>query len=208
LVKQKIVFLTMTETLHPSKETPTTHPVADFIRRRWSPRAFSARSVSQFDLNTLFEAASWAASSINEQPWQFVYAHRADKAAFETLLSCLMPGNQSWAKNAAVLVLVLAQKQFAANRRPNRHALHDAGAATANLLLQGATLGIQGHVMGGFDHPKTTETLRLPDDVELVSFIALGYPGDPDSLDEPLRARELAPRHRKPLDAFVTEYRP
>jgi nitroreductase len=195
----------MTETLHPSKEAPTTYPVAEFIRQRYSPRAFADQPISEFDLNTLFEAASWAASSNNEQPWRFVYAHRADEAAFQILLDCLNPSNQVWAKNAAVLVLVLSKKEFSANGRPNRYALHDAGAATANLLLQGAVMGIQGHVMGGFDHVKTAETFRGGDDAELVSFIALGYSGDPDLLDEPLRSRELAPRRRKPVEEFTTE---
>lgn len=195
----------MNETFVFPKEAPTAYPVADFIRQRYSPRAFSGQPVSDVDLNTLFEAASWAASSNNEQPWRFVYAHRADEAAFQTMLNCLNPGNQVWAQHAAVLVLVLAKNQFSANGRPNRYALHDAGAATANLLLQGAVMGIQGHVMGGFDHAKTAETFHLGGDVELVSFLALGYPGDPESLDEPLRSRELAPRRRKPLEELVTD---
>ncbi len=190
------------------KEAPTAYPVAELIRRRWSPRSFSKRSISQEEVTTLFEAASWAASSNNEQPWQFVYAHRADEAAFQKLLDCLLPGNQGWAQHAAVLVLVLARKHFSATERPNRYALHDTGAATANLLLQGATMGIQGHVMGGFDHAKTAEIFRLPDDVEVVSIIALGYPGDPEALPEPLRTRELAPRRRRPLAEFVFENYP
>lgn len=187
------------------KHAQTQYPVADFIKHRWSPRAFTRQPIRDEDLRTVFEAAAWAPSAMNEQPWQFVYAHQEQTEAFQKLWNCLLPGNQPWAKDAAVLVVVLARKTMGPNHVPNRHYLHDTGMATANLLLQAGTMGIHGHVMGGFDMAKTQQALHLPDDLEPVSFLALGYVGEAEQLEEPFRTRELAPRSRKPLSEFVFE---
>lgn len=187
------------------KEAKTQHPVAGFIRNRWSPRAFSPEAIPQYELNTLFEAASWASSAMNEQPWLFVYAHRGDDA-FQKFADALLPGNQAWAQHAAVLVLTLAHKNYTANGNPNKYYLHDTGAATATLMLQAADLNIYGHIMGGFDRQKTIETFNLPEHIEPVSFIALGYLGDADDLTEPFKSREYAPRHRKDLSEFVFKH--
>ncbi|GAA4459543.1 hypothetical protein GCM10023189_33400 [Nibrella saemangeumensis] len=187
------------------KEAKTQYPVADFIRNRWSPRAFSSEAIPQDALNTLFEAASWASSAMNEQPWLFVYAHRGDEA-FQKFADALLPGNQVWAKHAAVLVLTLAHKNYTANGNPNKYYLHDTGAATANLMLQAANLDIYGHIMGGFDRQKTIESFNLPEHIEPVTFIALGYLGDPDELTEPFKSREHTPRHRKDLSEFVFKH--
>jgi nitroreductase len=186
------------------KHAQTHYPVADFIKHRWSPRAFTPQPISDDDLRTLFEAAAWAPSAMNEQPWRFVYVHRNNAEAFQRLWDCLLPGNQPWAQNAAVLVVVLARTTFQ-NQQPNRHYLHDAGMATANLLLQAGTMGIHGHVMGGFDLAKTQQTLHLPADLEPATFLALGYAGEAEQLEEPFRSREQAPRSRKPLGEFVFE---
>ncbi|GAB2945429.1 hypothetical protein GCM10027048_08070 [Hymenobacter coalescens] len=187
------------------KLAQTHYPVADFIKHRWSPRAFTPQPIEDDALRTLFEAAAWAPSALNEQPWQFVYAHREQTEAFHHLWNCLLPGNQPWAKDAAVLVVVLARKTFGQNHQPNRHYLHDVGMATANLLLQAGTMGIHGHVMGGFDLAKTQQALHLPADLEPATFLALGYVGTPEQLEEPFRSRELTPRSRKPLNEFVFE---
>lgn len=187
------------------KHAQTQYPVADFIKHRWSPRSFTSQPIQDEDLRTLFEAAAWAPSAMNEQPWRFVYAHRAQTEAFQNLWNCLLPGNQPWAKNAAVLVVVLARKTMGPNNDLNRHYLHDTGLATGNLLLQAGTMGIHGHVMGGFDMAKTQEVLHLPADLEPASFLALGYVGEAEQLEEPFRSRELAARSRKPLREFVFE---
>ena len=187
------------------KHAQTHYPVVDVIKHRWSPRAFTPQPISNDDLHTLFEAAAWAPSAMNEQPWRFVYVHREQTEAFQNVWECLLPGNQPWARHAAVLVVVLARKTMGANEAPNRHYLHDTGMATANLLLQAASMGIHGHVMGGFDMTKTQEALHLPADLEPATFLALGYVGEAEQLEEPFRSRELAPRSRKPLREFVFE---
>lgn len=187
-----------------SKSAKTETSVHPLIGKRWSPRAFSSQPVPGIILDTLFEAASWAASAFNEQPWQYIYAHHADEAGFNRLLSCLNEGNQAWAKDAGVLVLSLAQPNLSRNGRPNRHYMHDTGAANTNLLLQAADLDIYGHMMGGFDYGKTIAEFDLnQDELEPVCFIALGYLGDPEQLDEPLRSREQGTRSRKPLNTFT-----
>lgn len=188
----------------PSKTAPTAHDVHELIRQRWSPRAFTSQPVTDEELATLFEAAMWAASAGNSQPWVFVYAHRTDKVNFQRLLSCLNPSNQTWAQHAAVLVLTLARTTMP-NGSPNAWARHDVGAATTTLLLQATALGLHGHVMGGFDADKTAKAYNLPPNVEPVTFTALGHQGAPEQLEEPNRTRETAPRTRKPVSevAFI-----
>jgi len=185
------------------KTAKTQHDISELIRRRWSPRAFSDRPIAEEELQALFEAASWAASSYNEQPWQYVYAHRSDEAGFQRLLSCLKPGNQTWAKNAAVLVLSSASTTFSRNGKTNHHALHDTGAANAHLLLEATRRDIYGHAMAGFDYDRTVEEFELAEPVVPVCFLALGYLGDPEQLEEPLRSSEQKPRQRQPVDSFT-----
>ncbi len=183
------------------KEAQTLHPVHPLLRRRWSARAFTSQPIAEATLMTLLEAASWAPSSMNEQPWVYLFAHKGE-VAFDLMVDCLLPGNH-WAKNAPLMLLSLARKTFLANGKLNRHALHDVGAANAQLLLQAADMDIYGHQMGGFDMDKTLRTLQIPDDLEPVCFIALGYLDEPSTLDEPLRSRELMPRSRRPVEAFA-----
>lgn len=189
------------------KEASVIHPVQSVIRKRWSARSFASRPVAQETLDHLLEAASWAFSSMNEQPWRYVYAHNGTEA-FRKMCSCLAPANQIWAKNAPVLVLSIAKTFFDLNGQPNSYALHDVGAANATLFIEATAQGITGHVMGGFDQELTREEFSLPEGYKPVVFIALGYPGAADSLPEPLRTRELAPRTRKPLHeiAFGNEF--
>ncbi len=183
----------------PDKTAATTHPdVHALIRHRWSPRAFTDQPLPPATVDTLFEAASWAASASNHQPWRFVYAHRADEADFQRLLACLNPSNQTWAQHAAVLVLALAQTTLPTGK-PNDWARHDVGAATTTLLLQATALGIYGHVMAGFDADKVRAAFALPPELTPVTFTALGYLGSADQLAEPNRTRELEPRTRKPI---------
>ncbi len=188
------------------KIASTDFPVSDIVKNRWSARAFSAQPIAQNTLNTLFEAASWAANSVNDQPWVYAYAHKANTTQFNKFLQCLDSGNQTWAANAAVLVLSLARKNFVHNGNPNRHAMHDVGAANATLLLEAIQNNIYGHLMGGFDMAKTIQDFNINTEVyEVVAFMALGYLGDPQSLAEPNRTKELSPRTRKKLVDFVFE---
>jgi len=188
------------------KQAATTYPVHDLIRSRWSPRAFADKPIAEEDMFTLFEAASWAASSYNEQPWRYIYAHREDEKAFQRLLSCINPGNQQWAQHASVLVLNLAQKHFMRNGRTNRHYLHDAGAANTTFMLQAASMDIYGHMMAGFDYEKTVQTFELSEEIDPVCFIALGYLGeDISSLDEAKQQSEQKARSRKPVSELITK---
>ncbi|WP_297090452.1 nitroreductase family protein [uncultured Draconibacterium sp.] len=179
----------------------TIHPL---LEKRWSPRSFSAEPVSAEDVNKIFAGASWAASAMNEQPWQYVYALRGTPG-FDTLWACLLPGNQPWAKKAAALFASLQRNTYEKNDKPNRFALHDVGMANAQLLLQAGAKGIYGHLMGGFDSEKLSTVLNLKENVSPVCMGALGYLGEPDDLEEPYRSRELAPRTRKALEEFVTK---
>ena len=171
----------------------------DIFQTRWSPRSFADRPVSNQDLATVLEAARWAASSYNEQPWRFIVARKSDGPAYEKLLSLLAPFNQAWAKSAPVLIITVAKRAFTHNGSPNRHALHDTGAASAHLALQAAALGLHVHGMAGFDTVKAQQELGIPSDYEPVAALALGYLGSADDLPETYRERERAPRQRKPL---------
>ena len=151
----------------------------------------------------LLEAARWAPSCANEQPWRFVVALKSDATAFDSLSSCLTDGNRRWAARAGLLILSVAKLAFDRNGSPNAHARHDVGLALANLLLQATAMGFAGHPMAGFDIEAARTACKIPPGFDPVSVTALGYPGDPDTLDEGLRARELALRHRHPVSQFA-----
>jgi nitroreductase len=187
------------------KPADTTYPIEELLKRRWSPRAFADRPVEPERLLSLWEAARWAASTANQQPWYFIVATREDAAEYARLLSCLRENNQQWASQAPVLMVSVAKLTFDANGQPNRHAFHDVGLAVANLILQATALGLGVHQMAGFYPDRVRELYEVPEGFEPVAGIVLGYPGDPATLPEDLRNRELAPRTRKPLEAFVFE---
>ena len=176
------------------------HPL---VAERWSPRAFDSRPIPAKELGSLFEAARWAASCFNEQPWTFLVATRDDPASYQKIADTLMPANAAWATNAPVLALSLAKQTFTRNGNPNRHAGHDLGLAVGNLLAQAQSLGVVAHQMGGFDADKARKDLGIPDDWQPMAAIALGYPGSPDDLPEELATREKAPRERKDLAEMV-----
>ncbi len=175
----------------------------DLLACRRSPYAFSPQPVEPEELRQLFEAARWAPSSYNEQPWNFVVVTRNDPEGFKRMLSILVEANQQWAHNAPVLALAVARLNFAQDGRPNRHALYDLGQAVAHLTVQAAALGLAVHQMGGFDVEQARQSFHLPAGHEPVAVIAIGYPGDPTALPEALRRREMAPRSRRPLGEFV-----
>ncbi len=178
-------------------------PIEGLIRRRWSPRAFAERAIEPEKLARLFEAVRWSASCYNDQPWSFIVATRDDAAEFARLLSCLVEGNQAWAARAGVLMISIARLNFTHSGQPNRHAIHDVGLATAQLMLQATAMELFAHAMAGFHPDKVRELYDLPEGYEPVAAIAAGYPGDPDLLSESQRQRELAPRTRKPQQEFV-----
>lgn len=186
------------------KAPQTKTEVHPLIQKRWSPRAFANRSITDEQMEELFEAASWAASAFNEQPWRYVYAHRGT-AAFEQLAAALSPGNKDWAAKAAVLVVSLQKQNYSHNGKTNYWSMHDTGMANAQLLLQAAYRDIYGHAMAGFDSDQIIDFLDLEDDRSPVCMLALGYLGQPESLPEPLRQRELAKRHRRPVSDFVSK---
>jgi len=185
------------------KAADTRVPIHDLLRRRWSPRAFADRSVEPEKLQSLFEAARWAPSSYNEQPWRFICCTKDHPADHERFLSILAEGNVPWARHAPVLILSVANTQFTHNGKPNRHALHDVGLAAENLVIQAVALGLVVHQMAGYDAAKARTVFGVPDDYEPAAAIAVGYQGDPDRLPQPLRDREAAPRTRKPLEEIV-----
>jgi len=188
----------------PDREAPAEHPIEALLRRRWSPRSFTDRPVSAAALRSLLEAARWAASCNNAQPWHFLIARKQEEAAaFGRLLSCLSPGNQAWAAKAPVLMLAVARTTFPANGNPNRHAWYDTGAASAMMAVQAVALGLQLHQMAGFDAAKAREAFAIPAEYEPIAAIALGHPGRPEALPDALRARETAPRQRRPITDFA-----
>jgi nitroreductase len=182
------------------KPAPADHPILELLARRWSPRAFVDRSVDRQTLASLFEAARWAPSSGNGQPWAFLVATGDDPAEHERLASVLNPGN-AWARKAPVLALSVATLDRGG--KPNRHAYHDVALATENLVIQAVSMGLAVHMMAGFNVEMAREVFEIPLRHDPVTMIAIGYRGDPDSLPEDLRARELAPRQRKPIGEFV-----
>jgi nitroreductase len=185
------------------KPAPSDFPVHELIRERWSPRAFADKPVLQDVLRSIFEAARWAPSSFNEQPWAYIVATRDDKEDFEKMLSVLVDFNVQWAKSAPVLALAVAKLAFANNNAPNRNAQYDTGAATALLSVEATARGLAVHQMAGFDAEKARQVFGIPKGREAIAALAIGYPGDPASLPGPLKDREMAPRTRKPIAEFV-----
>jgi nitroreductase len=184
------------------KPADAQHPIHELLARRWSPRAFADRPVAPDILKSLWEAARWAPSSANEQPWSFLVATKDNQQEFGRMLECLVEGNQVWSKQAPVLMISVAAKLDRDND-PNAHAWYDVGQAVMSLSVQATALGLFVHQMAGILPDKIREEYQIPDSHEPVTGIALGYPGTPDQLPDKLRQRELAPRTRKPIGEFV-----
>ena len=185
------------------KPAETDNPIHELLRQRWSPLAFSDQMILPADLNALFEAARWAPSCFNDQPWHFIVGTKEDPETFRKVLGCLVDRNVVWAQYAPVLLLTVTRRHFAHNGHPNRHAWHDIGLAVGSMLVQAESLGIRVHQMAGFDPEQARDVFDIPEDYDAVTAIALGYPGEPDVLPEACRIRESAPRTRKPLKDFV-----
>lgn len=182
------------------KPAPADHPILDLLARRWSTRAFDRRPVDPETLATLFEAARWAPSSGNIQPWSYLVAAQQNPAEHQRLAGVLTPGN-AWAHQAPVLALSIATLHR--SDKPNRTAHHDMGLANENLVIQAVSMGLAVHMMAGFHVEMARQVFEIPPNHDPVAMMAIGYPGDPQSLSEDLRAKDLAPRHRKPIREFV-----
>jgi nitroreductase len=180
------------------KPAETQAPVHELIRERWSPIAFSDRKLQREQILSLLEAARWAPSSFNGQPWSYIIATRDQPEEFERLASCLVDGN-SWAKRAPLLLLAVAATHFPHNGQPNNHHLHDVGLANENLVLQATALGLVVHQMAGFLPDKARQVFEIPEGQVPVTMIAVGYLGETSDLPEAQQKRELGQRSRKAL---------
>ncbi len=181
----------------------TREPIHELLRQRWSPYVYSERGVPPEILVSLLEAARWAPSSYNEQPWAFLVATKENAAEFERLLSCLVPGNQEWARQAPVLMLSVAKLNFDRGGKPNRHAFHDVGLAAMSLVVEAMAHGLYVHQMAGILPERARELYSIPEGWDAVAGIAIGYHGDSSAVSEKLRQRDAAPRSRKPLEQMV-----
>jgi len=191
------------QTNHPKLAKPD-HAILPVIAERWSPYAYDPRPVERAKLLCCLEAARWAPSSYNEQPWTFILAERTDAAAFAKALDCLVEPNQAWAKNAGVLLLTVVSRTFTKNGKPNAACEHDVGLAAGNMVLQATALGLQGHQMIGIVPAKVRANYKVPDGHDPLTAIALGYPAAVAAgSTDPLAQRDVAPRSRKPLAEIV-----
>ena len=193
----------ITATVSGDEEAPREYSIHPLLTERRSLRAFSSRAVAPETLGSLLEAARWAPSCMNEQPWSFIVATKENKVDFDRLLGCLLDFNLQWAQHAPLLILSIARLTFSSNGKANRHALHDVGQAMAALTFQATASRLVVRQMAGFDAEKARREFSIPLDHDPVSVSAIGYPGSPDLLPEKLREREMAPRTRKILKDFV-----
>ena len=177
--------------------------VNELISKRFSPRAFSDKEVTEDQVKLMLKAASMAASSYNEQPWRFIYAIKSNEKAFGNLFSCLMEFNQPWAKNAAALIICVVKDSLTLNDKTNTHAWHDMGLAVGNLTIQAQSMDIYLRQIGGFYADKARELLGIPEGYTPVSAIALGYLGDVEGLPLDIQEKEKQPKELKPLDEII-----
>jgi nitroreductase len=189
--------------MNPIKHATPAYPIHELVASRYSPYGFADRPVSRDDLRSLFEAARWAASSYNEQPWRYIVATRENKDEFERVLSCLVEPNQAWAKMAPVLALGCTSLRFAMNGKPNSVAVHDLGIASATLTFEATSRGLAVHQMAGILPDKARETFGIPEGFQAVTALAIGYAADPNKLPDTLKQRDAATRTRKTLAEFV-----
>ncbi|MBI1374866.1 MAG: nitroreductase [Phycisphaera sp.] len=187
----------------PDNKAPSDWPLHDLIAARWSPRAFEDRAVEHKKLMSLLEAMRWAPSCFNEQPWRLLVATKDDPTEYERMLGCLVEFNQGWAKAAPVLMIAVASLEFERNGKPNAHGWHDVGLGLENMALQATSMGLQIHMMAGFDTAKARAVYGIPDNAAPTTAIAIGYPGDANDLSADLRDKETAPRERRELESIV-----
>jgi nitroreductase len=183
------------------KLADTSVPIHELLARRWSPRAIDlAKPVARAQLSALLEAARWAPSCFNDQPWRYLVWDRfRDAASWQRAFQCLTPGNQAWVKNAPILLLATAGSAFGHDAKPNRWGPYDSGAASENLCLQAMALGLVAHQMGGFDVEAIRSGFAIPEAYACMAMIAVGHPGPIEVLNEEKQQSERAPRRRRAL---------
>lgn len=181
----------------------TRQPVMELIAKRWSPKAFRLEIPKEAELISMFEAARWAPSCFNNQPWRFLVTTREDPEAFSRALACLTEKNASWVQNAPLLAFQIMRETFEYNGKPNPWSGFDCGLAMAQLILQAESMGWSVHVMAGFSRDRVREAFGVPEGFNpLVAFV-IGIEGDPDTLPEDMKVSEMEPRERKPLEETV-----
>lgn len=191
--------------INPQRHASPDHPILPILAERYSPYAFQAKPVEQQKLLSCLEAARWAPSSYNEQPWRFFLAQRADAPAFEKLLGCLVEANRQWARHAGALIITATRRAFTRNDKPNRVCEHDVALAAANLTIQAQHLGLHVHQMAGIEPSVCRSQLEIPEGFDPMTAIAIGYAAEPDAFegDPALADRDRGPRTRMPLSDWV-----
>src|SRR5918995_626544 len=202
MIKDSLVQSQMQES-DTEKVRRVTNPINPLILNRWSPRSMTGEEIDNEDIMSLFEAARWAPSSYNNQPWRFIYAKR-NTEHWQRLFNLLAEGNKTWAKNSALLVVVISRKNFEYNEKPARTYQFDTGSAWENLALEAFSRGIVAHGMQGFDYDKARIDLEIPTDFEVMAMIAIGKKGPRESLSPELQEKEKL-SDRKPLKDIVME---
>lgn len=195
----------MTQEFESIKKREPRYNINPIFVNRWSPRSMTGEEISHDDLMGLFEAARWAPSSYNNQPWRFIYAKR-NTENWDKIYSLMVEGNKNWAKNASVLVVVVSRKDFEYNEKPARTYQFDAGSAWENLALEATSRGLATHAMQGFDYDKAKVDLEVPENFDVMAMIAIGKRGQKESLPSNLQKNEY-PTDRKPLEEIVMEGR-
>lgn len=188
----------------PDENRTATTQVHPLIAARRSPYAYVPRPLDAGDREALFEAARWAASSYNEQPWRWIVAGREEGEEFERMVSCLTEGNRDWARNASLLAIAVVSRRYDRNDKPNRCAEHDLGLATGNLMLEAVSRGLVTHAMGGILPDRAREVYGIPEGFDAFTGLAVGYAAGPDhDAEETFRTRDARPRKRRPLESLV-----
>ena len=180
----------------------TRTPIHPPLNARWSPRAFADRAVESGTLVALLEAARWAPSCFNDQPWYYIVGTRGDDS-YDRVFRCLAEWNQKWARTAPVLMIGVARLAFERNGTANRHAMYDLGQATMSLVVEASVRGLHAHQMGGFSADAARQTFEIPDGFDPVVALAVGYIGDPAQLEAEYQELETTVRERRPLDETV-----
>ncbi|MCK9611837.1 MAG: nitroreductase family protein [Bacteroidales bacterium] len=175
----------------------------DLIKQRYSPIIFSNKGIEENLLFPLFEAARWAPSAYNEQPWRFIYCPKTENIKYEKLFNCLVDANMEWAKTAPALMLVLARKNFSHNEKPNPFYRYDTGMAVMSFIMAAMEHKIYVHQMGGFSSEMARDSFNISDDYDVISVAAIGYRGDTAVLTEELKKRANTPRLRKDISQIL-----
>ncbi|OFX18596.1 MAG: hypothetical protein A2041_03365 [Bacteroidetes bacterium GWA2_31_9b] len=176
--------------------------IHEIIKSRYSPVVFSSIKIDDEKLLSLFEAARWAPSSFNEQPWRFIQGKKNEDDNYDKLLKSLVDGNRYWAQHAPVLILVVAKTKFSHNNSTNQSALYDTGLAVGNLLTQATDQGLFVHQMGGFNKELVKKDFEIPEYFEPIAIMAVGYKGNLEDFPVDIQQREKRIRTRKPLESF------